>query len=261
MSKFKATVYKRGSACQHFYGAALDKLKIKTIAVLTEHEPGWGSIHPDKIVFSSHVRQIDGNTAEWAEVETVKYADLPEDQIVWKQRALKAAEGLRKKLAEEESKRCKCPSQLSGQLCTMGEGHAGPHQVGGPYHTVESFVTQCCEGECDYHPTQGALNVIMRWQQCIHCGHRKPLHVEQYLLETPCGAVELFAVDDNEAVHFALKYLAQTRVTTFPVGPTKLFSSLGLFRYPKEWVNRPTGGMIAIEPFVSALSTRMAYED
>ncbi len=260
MSKFKAMIHKRGSMCQSFYGNGLDKLKAKAIGVLTEHEPGWGSIYPDKVVLFSHVRQIDGNTAEWAEVETIKYDSLTEDQIVWKQRAKKAAEGLQKKLAEEETKRCKCPSPHTGQLCTMGQGHAGPHQVGGPYHTVESFVTQCPEGECDFHPNRANLSSIMRWQECIHCGQRKPLHVEQYLLETPCGAVELFAVDDNEAIHFALKYLAQTRVTVFPVGPTKLFSSLGLFRYPKEWVNRPTGGMIAVEPFISALSTKMAYE-
>jgi hypothetical protein len=36
--------------------------------------------------------------------------------------------------------------------------------------------------------------------------------------------VELFAVDDNEAIHFALKYLAKTRVTVFPVVAVKVLA-------------------------------------
>ena len=71
---------------------------------------------------------------------------------------------------------CHCPSPVTGQLCTMGEGHAGPHKVGGPYHTVEEFVTQCEDTPCVYHENskRTSVNTWERWLECIKCGHRKP---------------------------------------------------------------------------------------
>lgn len=61
----------------------------------------------------------------------------------------------------------------------------------------------------------------------------------QYKLELPGSAVELFAKDDAEAKIKADKYLTDHRVTA---------SGLKLFRYPKEWVNQPTKGLVEV-PF------------
>lgn len=53
----------------------------------------------------------------------------------------------------------------------MAEGHAGPHKVGGPYHTVEEFVTKCPDGHCNYHHNSNRLRRT-EWLECIHCGHK-----------------------------------------------------------------------------------------
>ena len=69
---------------------------------------------------------------------------------------------------------CSALSPTTGQLCTMGKGHFGPHKVGGPYHTVETFVTQCTDKPCVYHPNSREVNKAgsrVRWEECIHCGH------------------------------------------------------------------------------------------
>lgn len=67
---------------------------------------------------------------------------------------------------------CRAASPKTGQLCTMGKGHAGPHKAGGPYHSVEDWVTPCAEG-CTYHSNR-------KWngsgwdlfEECIRCGQR-----------------------------------------------------------------------------------------
>jgi hypothetical protein len=134
---------------------------------------------------------------------------------------------------------CGQASPHTGQRCTMSLGHAGPHQAGGPYHTVEAWVTQCPDGKCDYHHNGMSIPTVIRWLECTRCGHKKPVPFEPYLLETPGGAVEILASNDTDAVDKAKQYLAYTRITT---------KGLKLFRYPKEWVNRPTAGLIEV-PF------------
>jgi hypothetical protein len=64
-----------------------------------------------------------------------------------------------------KNKRCNCESP-TGQKCTMGLFHAGPHKVGGPYNTTEIFVTPC-EGECVFHHNSDEFE---EWEECIHCG-------------------------------------------------------------------------------------------
>ena len=79
---------------------------------------------------------------------------------------------------------CGIASPETGQLCTMGKGHVGPHKVGGPYHTVETFVIKCTDKPCEYHHNS-ALNSKTRerdkWLECIHCGHQieQPLDGKQ----------------------------------------------------------------------------------
>ncbi len=70
--------------------------------------------------------------------------------------------------------KCGLASPTTGQLCTMSKGHVGPHKAGGPYHSVEDWVTQCPEGKCEYHENSNKLKKE-QWLECIRCGHRKPL--------------------------------------------------------------------------------------
>ncbi len=257
---YKAVVYRRGSTRQQFYGKNLEKLHEVAIKALTSWEPGFGETWPERIELFESLRQLSGNRSEWKRLGVTMYKDIPEEKQEWRKKQAIQADKKLKLEKEEEAKRCKCPSPITGQLCTMGKDHAGPHQVGGPYHTIESFVTQCAEGMCDYHTNHTGIPSIVRWQECCFCGHRKPLSTEQYLLETPCGAVELFAVNDNEAISFALKHLAQSRVVALPGVTSKSYTQLSLWRYPKNYVDKPKGvtgeskGLIAVEPFISALS-------
>ncbi len=66
---------------------------------------------------------------------------------------------------------CNAVSPVTGKLCTMSEGHAGPHKVGGPYHTIERFVIKCTEA-CVVHPNSDGQG--KRWNECIWCGARTP---------------------------------------------------------------------------------------
>ncbi len=81
---------------------------------------------------------------------------------------------------ERERRRVFCGvlSPTTKQLCTMQKGHAGPHQVGGPYHTVETFVIKCVDKPCEYHENHKPLlktRGIERWLECIVCGHKKDI--------------------------------------------------------------------------------------
>jgi hypothetical protein len=58
----------------------------------------------------------------------------------------------------------------------MGKGHCGPHKVGGPYHVVETFVTKCPDGQCEYMENSKAnygTQKIDEWMECWICGDRK----------------------------------------------------------------------------------------
>lgn len=257
---YKVTVSIRGACNQYCYGTNLAKLEEQAVNLLTAHDPGLGSTWPEYYEIAESQGRVSGNRSNWKTIKKVTIQEIPESRQVWRQRKAEKDAVRQAQEAERKANECRCVSPLTGQLCTMARGHAGPHQVGGPYHTIESFVTQCPEDQCEYHSNQAGMSIV-RWQECIQCGHRKPLHVQQYILETPLGAVELFAVDDEEAIEFAMKHLAVTRVTVIPGIPNKLFAGLKLFRYPMNYVDKPkgyqgqTGGLIEVAPFISALST------
>lgn len=63
--------------------------------------------------------------------------------------------------------------------------------------------------------------------------------MDDYRLELPGNWVELQAENDAHAAIVAKRYLADHGITE--VG-------LHLYRYPKEWVNRRTAGLIEV-PF------------
>ena len=60
----------------------------------------------------------------------------------------------------------------------MGEGHVGPHKVGGPYKTTEAFVTKCEMG-CDFHHNSNGYyhhpKLFKEWEECIYCGDKRPM--------------------------------------------------------------------------------------
>ena len=87
MSHYKARVHIRGAMDQLLYGDKAPNLRRRAIKLLTEHEPGWGSLQPDHVVMLEHVRQIDGNTAEWRPIETIYYHDLKDSELEWKRHA------------------------------------------------------------------------------------------------------------------------------------------------------------------------------
>jgi len=67
--------------------------------------------------------------------------------------------------------RCLIPSPVTGKLCTMAQGHTGPHKVGGPDKTTERFVIKCT-GKCIIHEnSDGTENY---WNECIFCGDKTP---------------------------------------------------------------------------------------
>ena len=79
-------------------------------------------------------------------------------------------------LQAHHSLRCGVASPATKQLCTMGKGHAGCHKVGGPYHVVEEFVTQCPGNTCEYHHNSRPVPLTHReeeWMECIRCGDKQ----------------------------------------------------------------------------------------
>lgn len=84
MKKYKVSVFIRGCMPQNIYGQKLEALRKRGIKLLTLREPGMASTFPVRVAVYEHVREIDGNSAEWKEIESVDYASLKDDQLEWK---------------------------------------------------------------------------------------------------------------------------------------------------------------------------------
>jgi|PlaIllAssembly_1097288.scaffolds.fasta_scaffold53169_4 hypothetical protein len=91
MKRYKARVIIRGAMDQQLYGTKPDSLRRRAIKLLTEHEPGWGSLQPEQVVISEQTGYISGNEAQWIPVETIYYHDLPESQLEWKRKSQSSA--------------------------------------------------------------------------------------------------------------------------------------------------------------------------
>jgi len=80
-----------------------------------------------------------------------------------------------KRFGIQESIKCKEVNPATGNVCTMGSGHFGPHKVGGPYNTTEEFITPCVTKHrtCDFHHNSDGRG--KHWEECIHCGDRRKI--------------------------------------------------------------------------------------
>jgi hypothetical protein len=83
MKRYKATVHVSGAMDQHFYGTKIEALKRKAIQALTARNPGLGSLWPESLQIFEQTRVVCKNRSAWKEIETIPYADIPEDQRAW----------------------------------------------------------------------------------------------------------------------------------------------------------------------------------
>lgn len=84
------------------------------------------------------------------------------------------------RLPHTEQARCPSVNPETGSRCSMAWGHAGPHNVGGPYehNQTERWVTKCEDEPCIYHE---CFVSHPGYEECIHCGDRRhmELHPEE----------------------------------------------------------------------------------
>lgn len=125
------------------------------------------------------------------------------------------------------AKQCDKKSPETGNHCTMETGHAGPHLAGGPYHSVESWITKCPEGKCEYHPNSIAVGPRLRWEECVHCGHIQPFHTAAYTLSTSRGTLSIYATTSTEAGQQARSFLRFTRISAHSAILKPINASLG----------------------------------
>jgi len=112
MPQYKATVFIRGAAPQHFYGTSLKGLAARATKALTIFEPGTGNLMPMGFTIYEHVRTVSGNRATWSALalSTVQYKDVPQQQEEWRKQALRHMAGLLKVVHEPSDLRRK-PSE------------------------------------------------------------------------------------------------------------------------------------------------------
>jgi hypothetical protein len=84
MNRYKATVHVSGAMDQHFYGTKIETLKQRAIQALTRRKPGTLNLWPESLQIFEQTRVVCKNRSAWKEIETIPYADIPEDQQIWR---------------------------------------------------------------------------------------------------------------------------------------------------------------------------------
>ena len=79
---FKAVIEISGCTTEVITGNDLDKLEVRAIRKLTEHEPGWASCQPLRIKLMK--RGLPGE--DWRIVRLTPYELIPEEQQAWRKK-------------------------------------------------------------------------------------------------------------------------------------------------------------------------------